>query len=672
MSKTILIVEDDKSVQKLLSDALEGEGFSVLVEKDGNWALKTFETKSVDFIILDVLIPVMNGFQLADRIRKNPKGENIPILMISGVYRAVSHRNEAIKKYRVLDYLDKPVKLEQIFSILKRTFGNEYPGSKSAPRMESRGETFADSMGISERYEVDKQEEEMSFDISTKGNIKDTPFPELLSAFYQKKATGVLLLKYEKIKKIIYIRDGRPIFVKSNLLNECLGRILVREKMITEEELNESVKLMKDSGRQQGTILIEMGAISPHNLKYGLEKQLEIKLYDIFGWPEGEYQFNQKDDFETPITTLELSVASLIYEGIKRNYDVGKIEQYLDRYQNQYVHPNPNPALRFQEMLMDEDEENILKSIDGSKTVREMLLSSPISRERMLRFLFALKSTGMIIINQYPAGQEAPPPIPVAPPPLPPKMEQRVPAGSPQEGIMPLEDREIKNKIVKKLSVAKSGTYFDLLGVNQNSTIQEVKKAYISLAKEFHPDRIPNSAGREIRKMAEELFAILTEAHNVLTDEQKRGEYIDKVMQASKVDAADDVSRLLAAEGKFQAGEEYLKRRLFSKAAESFKEAIDLYPEEAEYFAHYGWALFQSEPENQEILKKARDAIATAITKNSKLDKAYLFMGYIYKGINRDDLAERQFEKAIQCNPDCTDALRELKLLDMKKRELKK
>jgi len=317
---------------------------------------------------------------------------------------------------------------------------------------------------------------------------------------------------------------------------------------------------------------------------------------------------------------------------------------------------------------MDEDEENILKSIDGTKTVREMLLSSPISRERMLRFLFALKITGMIVLTQYPVGQEAPPPLPVVPPPLPPKIEQK----TTQEQIIPLEDREIKNKIVKKLSVAKSGTYFDLLGVSQNSSIQEIKRAYIALAKEFHPDRIPNSAGRELRKMAEELFTLLTEAHNVLTDEQKRSEYINKITQASKAEAADDVSRLLAAEGKFQAGEEYLKRRLFSKAAESFKEAIDLYPEEAEYFAHYGWALFQSEPESQEVLKKARDAIATAITKNPKLDKAYLFMGYIYKSINRDDLAERQFEKAIQCNPDCTDALRELKLLDLKKRELKK
>ncbi len=670
MSKTILIVEDDKSVQKLLSDALEGEGFSVLVEKDGNWALKTFETKNVDFIIMDVLIPVMNGFQLADRIRKSPKGESIPILMISGVYRAVSHRNEAIKKYRVLDYLDKPVKLEQIFNILKKTFGSEYPGLSPAPKPESRGETYADSMGISERYEVDRQEEEMSFDISTKGNLRDTPFPELLSAFYQKRATGVLLLKYEKIKKIVYIRDGRPIFVKSNLLNECLGRVLVREKMITEEELNESVKLMKDSGRQQGTILIEMGAISPHNLKYGLEKQLEIKLYDIFGWPEGEYQFNLKDDFETPITTLELSVASLVYEGIKRNYDVGKIEQYLERFQNQYLHPNPNPQLRFQEMLMDEDEENILKSIDGSRTLRETMMNSQISRERMLRFIFALKMTGMIVINPYPAGQEAPPPIPVAPPPLP--VKQAEPPKIQQESIIPLEDREIKNKIVKKLSVAKSGNYFDLLGVNQMSTVSEVKKAYIALAKEFHPDRIPNSAGREVRKMAEELFQILTEAHNTLIDEQKRQEYVSKVMQAGKAEAADDVTRLLAAEGKFQAGEEFLKKRLFSKAVENFREAIELYPEEAEYFAHYGWALYQSEPENQEVLKKARDALATAITKNPKLDKAYLFMGYIYKGINRDDLAERQFEKAIQCNPDCTDALRELKLLDMKKRELKR
>ena len=73
-------------------------------------------------------------------------------------------------------------------------------------------------------------------------------------------------MRREPTKKIVYLKEGYPIFVKSNLLSECLGRVLVREKMISDEECERSLVQMKDkSGRQQGTVLIEMGAISPHN-----------------------------------------------------------------------------------------------------------------------------------------------------------------------------------------------------------------------------------------------------------------------------------------------------------------------------------------------------------------------------------------------------------------------
>ena len=51
---------------------------------------------------------------------------------------------------------------------------------------------------------------------------------------------------------------------------------------------------MKTSGRQQGTVLIEMGCISPHNLRYALDLQLRLKLMDVFSWITGEWQFNPR------------------------------------------------------------------------------------------------------------------------------------------------------------------------------------------------------------------------------------------------------------------------------------------------------------------------------------------------------------------------------------------
>ena len=93
-----------------------------------------------------------------------------------------------------------------------------------------------------------------------------------------------------------------------------------------------------------------------------------------------------------------------------------------------------------------------------------------------------------------------------------------------------------------------------------------------------------------------------------------------------------------------------------------------LYPEEGEFHAYLGWALFQTSPREEAEAENAMDHIETAIRLNPRLDKSYLFLGYIYKATGRPDKAEKQFEKAIQCNPDCVEALRELRILGKGKR----
>jgi len=68
------------------------------------------------------------------------------------------------------------------------------------------------------------------------------------------------------------------------------------------------------------------------------------------------------------------------------------------------------------------------------------------------------------------------------------------------------------------------------------------------------------------------------------------------------------------------------------------------------------------------VAEAAMDELERAIRLNPKVDKSYLFLGYIFKASGRPDKAEPQFERAIQCNPDCTEALRELRLLGKAKR----
>src|SRR5262249_60629830 len=96
---TILVVDEDPELQRRLADRFAAEGWRALIERDGEWALKALEQRPVDALGLDILIPVVNGFQVAERVRAHPRGRDLPIGMLTGMYRGAAHRAEAIRRY---------------------------------------------------------------------------------------------------------------------------------------------------------------------------------------------------------------------------------------------------------------------------------------------------------------------------------------------------------------------------------------------------------------------------------------------------------------------------------------------------------------------------------------------------------------------------------------------
>jgi hypothetical protein len=232
---------------------------------------------------------------------------------------------------------------------------------------------------------------------TARGNLKQKRFPEVLGQLYRWKATGALLLRRDRVKKIVYLREGYPIFVKSNLLSECLGRVLVREKMISEEECERSLALMKrQGGRQQGTVLIELGVISPHNLVYGLQLQLEEKLFDIFVWTDGDYQFSPRIDIPPQAVHLDMSLATIIYEGVRRRFSPKMSHDLLAPFTESYLAIHEDPLHRFQEISLEADERALVALVDGRRTMTEIIDRSKLPREVAEQLIYALFAAEMI------------------------------------------------------------------------------------------------------------------------------------------------------------------------------------------------------------------------------------------------------------------------------------
>lgn len=122
MAFTILVVDDELLLREMLKDIFTIAGYNVITAENGKEGLEKIEQNLPDFVILDGSMPVMDGFETLEQIRKNPKFINLPVMM----FTALSGESEQIKGLSLGadDYITKPFKtpilLTKVKNILDR------------------------------------------------------------------------------------------------------------------------------------------------------------------------------------------------------------------------------------------------------------------------------------------------------------------------------------------------------------------------------------------------------------------------------------------------------------------------------------------------------------------------------------------------------------------------
>ncbi len=122
----ILVVEDEKHLNRIISEAVEDEGYSVDSCYNGVEALEYLECAGYDVIILDVMMPKMNGFELVKRLRD--RGDNTPVLFLTA-RDAVADKVEGLESGGDY-YLTKPFDFKELMAVV-RVMARKYTGNRS-------------------------------------------------------------------------------------------------------------------------------------------------------------------------------------------------------------------------------------------------------------------------------------------------------------------------------------------------------------------------------------------------------------------------------------------------------------------------------------------------------------------------------------------------------------
>ncbi|MCX7827693.1 MAG: response regulator transcription factor [Thermanaerothrix sp.] len=145
MSWRVLVVEDEESIAEVLSEALRRQGYRVMVARDGDQGLEMALSALPDLIVLDVMLPKMDGWEVCRRIREDRKGRKIPIIMLTA--RRDERDAVAGLEAGADDYVRKPFSMPELLARVRSRLKRHSGAEESSPKVAVMGELAVEEGG---------------------------------------------------------------------------------------------------------------------------------------------------------------------------------------------------------------------------------------------------------------------------------------------------------------------------------------------------------------------------------------------------------------------------------------------------------------------------------------------------------------------------------------------
>jgi two-component system alkaline phosphatase synthesis response regulator PhoP len=142
----ILVVDDDAAIRSLLNVVLRAEGHEVVATSDGASAIEQVKKKRFDLVLLDVMMPEMNGHDVLVRMREMRFGHDVPVIMVTAIHTP----EEVIQELRegAVDHIAKPFDVAQLVAAVARAVGGSAEEIADRKRILS---AFAEVYGDAQR-----------------------------------------------------------------------------------------------------------------------------------------------------------------------------------------------------------------------------------------------------------------------------------------------------------------------------------------------------------------------------------------------------------------------------------------------------------------------------------------------------------------------------------------
>ncbi|MGD0782936.1 MAG: DnaJ domain-containing protein [Candidatus Aminicenantales bacterium] len=472
------------------------------------------------------------------------------------------------------------------------------------------------------------------------------------------------------VRRTLYFQDGGLIFAKTTDPDERLGVLLCKLGKIS-EDVRDSIAGWASEGRMIGETLVAKRIIGQKDLFDALLGQMWLITLSLFSHFDAEYSFQPRErlmdhDFETKVHVLPI-----LERGVREMGFRSELAEFLGPL---VLAPTGRGTI----LNLSGAEKSLLGRLDGKRTAKALLEDRAIEPASYWKSLFLFYCLDLAeespaeasSIKQTPAEKrrlsmrpesvpapDAPPePVPALPdefagePPAPKAEPKRDSSDDPNEAAVLAEALEIRRRIPEI-------DFYQVLGVTRSAGEEEVKKAYFSLARKFHPDRFGRHLQPGVKEQIDEVFDYITKAYRTLTNRDEKMTYSSKL--ASGV-ADDDRDRSKHAEIRFRQGKTLFNQARYEEALGLLEEAVRLKDDKGDYFL----LLAMAESKVPSLSKKAEKDFLKAIELESWNPEGFVGLGLLYKKEGLLLRSRKQFERALEIDSDHKAARKALSDMD--------
>jgi Domain of unknown function (DUF4388)/Tetratricopeptide repeat len=506
---------------------------------------------------------------------------------------------------------------------------------------------------------------------SQEGSLREVPFSPLLCALAIHQRTAVLEIRRRQVWKKIVLEAGTPIDCRSNLVHETLGRYMVIEGKLSEEDFNASLGRSAARGVPMGEVLLESGLVNAVELFKILQQNLAKKLLDMFTWTEGDFRLLPEDDTRSD-SSLKVKVPQLILTGVTKLAPQEEVDMAVAELVGKRLALHPSPPFPLDDLRLTRQQSLLTEAVRPGRRMSELAEATGLPVDEITRLLYALSILGVVVPGDSLPQWAVAPPIPVAAgtaslprsvilearsaagsAPAPP-----VPAGPAARGLAPdlvpdLDAAEVerrRNQIMQAFLTYRRQDAFDLLGVPETASLAEIEERFLAFAEKL----APWSLHRELLALEDrvrDLFLAAARSYAELADTEQRNTLLfrRKTLREEREKKPSGFggikTDLLDSEAQFRKGLALLEAGKPREALQYLEFAADCDPQNGVYRAELAWSRFLWAPSQAaQSLKELQEALRL----DANCGLAAYYAGEIHRQLGNWDDAESHLRRAIK------------------------